>query len=185
MFLQSCLQACVCRSLRPASHGKAQFNLCQNKGKKTLFWFLVLIEDPDCVLSQQDSRWHRCLGVEVLAWGPEMSKQGPLAGLGAASGPYINHHMSSCLIKYVQFVLLSSNAEWQQINLPILYRQHFITVRQARSFRLDKLIQSKLCVLRVLCCPWLYLWAFWLCPRCVTAQFKARNVFSRQAAFRS
>lgn len=97
--------------MKPASHGKAQFNLCQNKEKKNLFWFLVLIEDPDCVLSQQDSRWHRCLGVEVLARGPEMSKQGPLAAPNPASGPYINHHMSSCFIECVQFVLLSSNAE--------------------------------------------------------------------------
>lgn len=44
---------------------------------------------------------------------------------GPASGPYINHHMSSCWIKNVQLVLFTLDTEWQQIHFCSLSPEHF------------------------------------------------------------
>lgn len=147
----------------------------------------MLCEEPDCVMSQQGSRWHRCLSLEVA--GPRAGNvrwPGPLAGPNPASGPYINHHMSSCFIN----VYSLSHCPWRLSGRKLILI-FCITKMLLQSLRSDfrslaLLIYSTLLVICVLSsvkhCR-LSLSTFWLCLWwCV--QFKVRNVFSCQAAFR-
>lgn len=62
-----------------------------------------------------------------------MSEQGPLAGPGPASGPYINHHMSSCFINVYSLSHCPCRLSGSKINFDILRHKHAITVPRGQA----------------------------------------------------
>lgn len=126
-FSLSTVAFCVCRihgSLSNREHagvGKGHFSLCKTK-KRDCF---ESSEELDWGFTAWWWLWHRCLGLEALPPGPEVSTVGicclvvletlfggvwvhvsllQSAGkahveVNTASSPYINHHMSSFLNK--------------------------------------------------------------------------------------
>lgn len=117
-----------------------------------------------------------------------MSKQGPLAGPNPASGPYINHHMSSGFTNMYFLSYCPSRLSGSTFILIfcVTNMQNIFCLTNMLLQSLVLLIHSTLRVIRVLSSVkhcMLSLRTFCLCLWwCV--QFKVRNVFSCQGAFR-
>lgn len=126
--------ASMCRSVRPAFKCRMLTEPVPKQepgGYRNCFDYASSVKDltvhcPSMIVALTQMSWFRVTG---LGAGNVQAKT-----CGPASGPYINHHMSSRWIKNVQLVLFTLDTEWQQIHFCILSPQHFMNLPRAESF---------------------------------------------------